>query len=228
MLLANKVVVVTGAAGPKGLGFATASQMAAEGARVVIIDLEAAEPAKAAALLGPQHLGLVASVADKVAVDRAFAHVLEVCGSIDVLANNAGLTQPRKTLDISQSDYDIVLDVNLRGTLLCSQAAIPAMQRQGGGSIICISSGAAQRGGGFVEGPHYCAAKAGVLGLVKAMARELAPSQVRVNAITPGLIGTDQQLRWITSTSTPGPTTDRQRSRGIDCADGQGKSILGL
>jgi NAD(P)-dependent dehydrogenase (short-subunit alcohol dehydrogenase family) len=191
MLLANKVALITGGAGLNGLGFATARLMAAHGARVVIMDLEAANPAAAAAQLGEQHLGVVASVTDKAQVERAVAQALERFGRIDILVNNAGITQPRKTVDISPADYDAVLDVSLRGTLLASQAVLPAMQRQRGGSIICISSVSAQRGGGILGGPHYSAAKAGVLGLARAIAREFAIEGIRVNCITPGLIGTD-------------------------------------
>jgi len=191
MLLRDKVAIITGGAGLNGLGFATARLMASQGARVVILDLEQAEPARAAARLGDDHLGLVASVTDKAAVDAAIAATMSRYGRLDILVNNAGVTQPRKTVDISASDYDVVLDVSLRGTLLCSQAVIPAMEKQGDGSIICISSVSAQRGGGILGGPHYSAAKAAVLGLARAMARELGPAGVRVNCITPGLIGTD-------------------------------------
>ena len=191
MLLKDKVAVITGGAGLNGLGFATARQMATQGAKVVILDLESAEPVEAAALLGEGHLGLAASVTNKAAVDLAIGQVIEKFGRVDILVNNAGITQPRKTVDISASDYDAVLDVSLRGTLICYQAVIPAMQRQGSGSIICISSVSAQRGGGILGGPHYSAAKAGVLGLARAMARELGTDGIRVNCITPGLIGTD-------------------------------------
>ena len=191
MLLDKKIALITGGAGLNGLGFATARQMAAHGARVVIVDLESADPAKAAALLGEGHLGVVASVTDKAEVERAVSQAIEKFGRIDILVNNAGITQPRKTVDITGADYDAVLDVSLRGTLLCSQAVIPAMQRQRSGSIICISSVSAQRGGGILGGPHYSAAKAGVLGLARAMARELGADGIRVNAIAPGLIGTD-------------------------------------
>jgi NAD(P)-dependent dehydrogenase (short-subunit alcohol dehydrogenase family) len=190
MLLKDKVAVITGGAGINGLGFATARLMAAQGARVALLDLARAEPA-AAASLGSQHLGLVADVTDKASCDAAIAAVLKALGRIDVLVNNAGITQPRKTVDITNADYDAVLDVSLRGTLLMSQAVIPAMQRQQSGSIVCISSVSAQRGGGILGGPHYSAAKAGVLGLARAMARELGPASIRVNCITPGLIETD-------------------------------------
>ena len=197
MLLKDKVAVITGGAGPNGLGFATAKLMAQHGARVAVLDLAGAEPAAAAAKLGDghlgAHLGLVADVTDKASCDAAIAAVLKTFGRIDVLVNNAGLTQPRKTVDITNADYDAVLDVSLRGTLLMSQAVIPQMQRQRGGSIVCISSVSAQRGGGILGGPHYSAAKAGVLGLARAMARELGSDSIRVNCITPGLIQTDIQ-----------------------------------
>ena len=191
MLLADRVALVTGGAGLNGLGFAAAKMLAAQGARVVITDLEGARPAEAAAQLGAQHLGLVVDVTRKADVDAAIARIVEQFGRIDVLVNNAGITQPRKTVDITASDYDAVLDVSLRGTLLCSQAVIPVMQKQRSGAIVCISSVSAQRGGGILGGPHYSAAKAGVLGLARAMARELGPDNVRVNCITPGLITTD-------------------------------------
>ncbi|RUT82388.1 SDR family oxidoreductase, partial [Mesorhizobium sp. USDA-HM6] len=112
-------------------------------------------------------------------------------GRVDVLCNNAGVTQPVKTLEIGPADWDRVLDVNLRGVLYLSQAFIPHMRDNGGGSIICMSSVSAQRGGGIFGGPHYSAAKAGVLGLAKAMAREFGPDGIRVNCLTPGLIQTD-------------------------------------
>jgi NAD(P)-dependent dehydrogenase (short-subunit alcohol dehydrogenase family) len=191
MLLANKIAVITGGAGPNGLGYATARQMAAQGAKVVILDLARAEPQAAAAKLGEGHLGLVADVTDKAACEAAAAEVLKAYGRIDILVNNAGITQPVKTLEITGADYDRILDVSLRGTLYMSQAVIPAMRAQQGGSIVCISSVSAQRGGGIFGGPHYSAAKAGVLGLARAMAREFGPDNIRVNCITPGLIETD-------------------------------------
>jgi NAD(P)-dependent dehydrogenase (short-subunit alcohol dehydrogenase family) len=191
MLLKERVAVVTGGAGVNGLGFATARMLAAHGARVVILDLASANPAGAAAELGPQHLGLIADVTNKEQCEAAARSALERYGRIDILFNNAGITQPRKTLEITASDYDAVLDVSLRGTLHMSQAVLPAMQKQRQGTIICTSSVSAQRGGGILGGPHYSAAKAGVLGLVRAMAREFGPDSIRVNSVTPGLIATD-------------------------------------
>ena len=191
MLLKDKVAVITGGAGLNGLGYATARQMAAQGANVAILDLARAEPATAAARLGEGHLGLVADVTDKASCEAAAAAVLQALGRIDILVNNAGITQPVKTLDITGADYDAVLDVSLRGMLYMSQAVIPAMRAQKSGSIINTSSVSAQRGGGILGGPHYSAAKAGMLGLGRAMAREFGIDGIRVNAVTPGLIATD-------------------------------------
>ena len=191
MLLKDKVAVITGGAGLNGLGFATARMMAAQGAKVVILDLEQANPQAAAAQLGPEHTGLVANVTDKASCEAAAAQIKAKYGRIDILVNNAGITQPAKFLDISGSDYDKIMDVSLRGTLYASQAVLPTMVAQNSGAIVCISSVSAQRGGGILGGPHYSAAKAGVLGLARAMAREYGGNNIRVNCVTPGLIATD-------------------------------------
>ncbi|MDO8905626.1 SDR family NAD(P)-dependent oxidoreductase [Hydrogenophaga sp.] len=191
MLLIDQVAIITGGAGVNGLGFATARLMAAQGAKVAILDLERADPVAAAAQLGAGHIGLIADVTDKASCEAAAAAVLKAFGRIDTLVNNAGITQPVKTLEITGADYDRILDVSLRGTLYMSQAVLPSMRMQKSGSIICISSVSAQRGGGILGGPHYSAAKAGVLGLARAMAREFGPESIRINCITPGLIGTD-------------------------------------
>ncbi|TBW09345.1 SDR family oxidoreductase [Azotobacter chroococcum] len=191
MLLEGKIAIITGAASQRGIGRAMARTFARHGARVVILDLDEKAARDAAEDLGSDHLGLAANVADAAQVTRAVEAVIQRYGRIDALVNNAGITQPLKTLEIRGSDYDKVLDVSLRGTLLMSQAVIPTMRAQKSGSIVCLSSVSAQRGGGIFGGPHYSAAKAGVLGLARAMARELGPDNVRVNSITPGLIHTD-------------------------------------
>lgn len=191
MLLKDKVAVITGGAGINGLGFATARMMGEQGARVAILDLAAADPQAAAARLGEGHMGVVANVTDKASCEAAAAAVQARYGRIDILVNNAGVTQPAKFLDITGADYDRILDVSLRGTLYASQAVLPAMLAQQSGAIVCISSVSAQRGGGILGGPHYSAAKAGVLGLARAMAREYGGSNIRVNCVTPGLIATD-------------------------------------
>jgi NAD(P)-dependent dehydrogenase (short-subunit alcohol dehydrogenase family) len=107
------------------------------------------------------------------------------------LINNAGITQPVRITGIQPRDYDAVLDVNLRGMLYLSQAFIPHMISRGRGSIASTSSVSALTGGGFFGGLHYSAAKAGMLGLTKDMARELAPKGIRVNAVAPGMVDTE-------------------------------------
>ncbi|MGA0539704.1 SDR family NAD(P)-dependent oxidoreductase [Neotabrizicola sp. VNH66] len=192
MLLADKTCIITGAASPRGIGMAAARLFAEQGARVVILDLDAQAAQAAAASLGEgRHIGLACNVTDKDACLAAVAHVLDTTGRIDVLVNNAGITQPVKLMDITPEGYQAVLDVNLRGTLYMSQAVVPQMRAQKSGSIICMSSVSAQRGGGIFGGPHYSAAKGGVMALAKAMARELGPDNIRVNSVTPGLIQTD-------------------------------------
>ena len=191
MLLAGKTAVISGAAGARGIGFATAKTFAAQGARVAILDLDGAGAAKAAAELGKDHLGLACNVTNKADCERAISEVVKTLGQIDVLINNAGITQPVKVWDIAPEDWDRVQDVNLRGVLYLSQAVMPHMRTRRAGSIACMSSVSAQRGGGILGGAHYSAAKAGVLGLAKAMARELGGDNIRVNCVTPGLIVTD-------------------------------------
>ena len=191
MLLTDKVCLITGAASLRGIGRATAKLFVSHGAKVVILDLDAGQAEEVARSLGEGHVGLACNVTDKAACQAAADEVVARFGRIDVLINNAGITQPLKFMDIEPGNYDAVLDVNLRGTLYMSQAVVPQMRKQQSGSIVCMSSVSAQRGGGIFGGPHYSAAKGGVLGLGKAMARELGPDTVRVNSITPGLIQTD-------------------------------------
>ena len=191
MLLAGKVAVISGAANPRGIGLATARLFASHGARVAILDLDEAGAQSAASGLGPEHRGFACNVVDPAACKEAARRALEAFGQVDILINNAGITQPVKTMDITPQDLERILGVNLNGILYLSQAFIPHMRERKQGSIACMSSVSAQRGGGVFGGPHYSAAKAGVLGLAKAMARELGPDGIRVNSVTPGLIQTD-------------------------------------
>src|SRR5208337_195278 len=115
-------------------------------------------------------------------------------------------TQPLKFMDISAQNWADVIDVNMKGTFFLSQAVVPHMRARRQGSIACTSSVSAQRGGGVFGGPHYSAAKAGMLGLAKAMARELGSDNIRVNCVTPGLIQTD---------ITGGKLTDEMKSEII-------------
>ncbi|WP_291296353.1 SDR family NAD(P)-dependent oxidoreductase [Elioraea sp.] len=191
MLLANKTAVISGAASLRGIGLATARLFAEHGARVAILDIDADGAKAAAAALGPQHLGLGCDVSDPASCTAAADAAIAGLGHVDILINNAGITQPLKIMDIRPDNWDRVIDVNLSGVLYLSQAFIPHMRSRKQGAIACMSSVSAQRGGGIFGGPHYSAAKAGVLGLAKAMARELGPDGIRVNCVTPGLIQTD-------------------------------------
>lgn len=191
-LLEDKVCIVTGAAGANGIGLRTAKLFYEHGASVVITDVNEQACGEVRGLFDEQRsLVLTANVVSKDDCDRVAREVMEKFGRIDVLVNNAGITQPVKFEEIQPDDYDRILDVNLRGMLYMSQSVTPLMKQQGAGSIINTSSVSAQRGGGIFGGPHYSAAKAGMLGLGKAMARELGAFGVRVNSVTPGLIATD-------------------------------------
>ena len=190
MLLQKKVCVITGGASARGLGRATARLMAEHGAQIVILDLDKDAANTAARDVAKGGYGLACDVTSLGACREAAETVLEYSGRIDVLVNNAGISQPLKLMDIAPRDYDAVLDVSLRGTLNMSQAVTPTMRSRRSGSIICIASISGQQGGGLFGGPHYCAAKAGVMGLARAMAKELGPDGIRVNSIAPSWIDT--------------------------------------
>ena len=206
MLLSGKTAIISGAAGPRGIGFAAARLFAEQGARIAIFDIDQRAAEAAAQGLGSDHLGLGCDVTDPAACKKAAAEAIDRFGNIDVLINNAGITQPVKFMEIDQVSWRRIIDVNLTGVLNLSQAVVPHMREHKSGSIACMSSVSAQRGGGIFGGPHYSAAKAGVLGLAKAMARELGPHNIRVNCVTPGLIQTD---------ITGGKLTDEMKSEII-------------
>jgi NAD(P)-dependent dehydrogenase (short-subunit alcohol dehydrogenase family) len=191
MLLEGKTAIITGAASARGIGKATAQLFAEHGARVALVDLAAADPEGAAAGLGPQHRGYACDVRDKTGCETTARQVIADFGQADILVNNAAISRSNRIMEIAPADYDEVMDVNLRGTLYMSQALIPHFRQRRCGVIVCLASVAALRGGGIFGGPHYAASKGGVLSLVKAMARELAPDGIRVNAIAPSAIETD-------------------------------------
>jgi len=196
MLLKGKVAAISGAASRRGIGLATARLFAEHGASVAILDLDGAAADDAAKSLPTEHawqrhIAVPCNVVERLSCEQASQTVLTEYGHADILINNAGITQPVKIMEIDAASWDRILDVNLRGVLNLSQAFIPHFRSRKAGAIACMSSVSAQRGGGIFGGPHYSAAKAGVLGLAKAMARELGPDGIRVNCVTPGLIQTD-------------------------------------
>ena len=191
MQLKDQVAIITGGASLRGIGWATAKRFAGEGARIVILDLDAAAAEQAARAIGLVHLGLACDVRDEAACQSAVQKVLETFGQVDILINNAGVSQSHRLMDSTQDDYDLVMDVSVRGAYNMSRAVVPAMRTRKSGAIVCMGSVAAQRGGGILGGPHYSAAKGAIQALAKAMARELAADGIRSNAIAPGMADTE-------------------------------------
>jgi NAD(P)-dependent dehydrogenase (short-subunit alcohol dehydrogenase family) len=134
MLLKDRVAIITGAASPRGIGKATARLFVQEGARVAIFDLDAAAASNAATSLGPGNIGLACDVRDPARCKAAVEEVIKHFGAIDILVNNAGVSQPDKLMDISQENFDLVIDVSLRGSLNMVQAVAPGMQSRRRGS----------------------------------------------------------------------------------------------
>ena len=188
-----KVAVVTGAA--RGIGLACVRRLLKNGFAVAMADLGSPTLDQSVSLLrteGYEVMPLAGDVGDFGLVQQQAASVLERYGRIDVMVNNAGISQAKGLLDISEGEWDRILTVNLKGVFNWCKAVAPAMLGQGGGRIINMSSISAVTGGSAeaVSKFSYCAAKAGVLGLTRGLAKELAPT-IMVNAICPGAIRTD-------------------------------------
>ncbi len=194
MRFKDRIAMVTGAASKRGIGRITALTLAREGADVVVgdMDLRGAEAVVAEIkALGRRSFAVKVDVSKQEDVSRFVQRVLDKFGRIDILVNNAGITQPIKVLDMTEADWDRIITTNLKGTFLCSKAVLPTMIKQGYGRIVNLSSVSAKRGGGVFGGAHYSAAKAGILGFAKALAREVAGYGITVNSVAPGLIATD-------------------------------------
>ena len=189
MRLKNKVSIITGAA--QGIGLATALKFAREGAIVVLCDLRQSSVDEAVASCtsaGGQAFGHVVDVTDRPSVDAMVAAVLARHGRIDVLVNNAGITQDARLQKMSLAQFDAVIDVNLRGVFHCAQAVAGTMVEQGSGVILNASSVVGIYGN--YGQTNYAATKAGVIGFTKTWSRELGPKGVRVNAVAPGFVET--------------------------------------
>ena len=196
--LAGRVALVTGAG--QGMGRAVAARLAAGGARVVVNDLrpEAAQrTAKALTDAGHDATPVGGDVSNPDEVREMFGAVADHYGALHVLVNNAGVLYPTAVEEMSVEEWDLVVAVNLRGTFLCSQAAIGPMREAGWGRIVNFSS-TAGKNVSTVGGAHYTAAKAGVLGFTRHLAKEVAGYGITVNAVCPGLIDTEMVRAVIT------------------------------
>lgn len=186
--LAGRCAVITGGAGD--IGRAMAAELSRSGARVALADVNRNGADRAAASLDSSNqdvIGVPCDVRDRDSIKRAFSEVEQRLGPIDVLVNNAGLQIMRSFWELEEAEWDEVLAVNLKGTMLCCQVAGAAMKERGYGRIINHSSLAGQQGG-LVMGAHYASSKAGIGVLTKILAGDLAPHGVTVNAIAPAAI----------------------------------------
>jgi 3-oxoacyl-[acyl-carrier protein] reductase len=189
--LKGKVALVTGAA--RGIGRAIAETLAQRGADIVVADknsdLAAATAQEIAAASGCHVISIAVDVADSASVKAMIDKALAEFNHVDILVNNAGLTRDNLIMRMDESDWDLVLSINLKGVFNCSKAIVRPMMKQRSGRIVNISSvsGLAGQAGQA----NYSASKAGVIGLTKALARELGSRQITVNAVAPGFIPTD-------------------------------------
>ena len=198
-VLAGKVAIVTGAGGDKGIGAAYAWTLAEAGAAVVVADVDASGAEIVSERLvarGFMAIPVPVDITEQTSVDALAAETISAFGGIDILVNNAALmaelSRAVSLVDYPMDEWQRVLDVNLTGALRCVRAVVPSMRERGGGKIINQSSG-----GAFAPGSAYAISKLALVGLTAALARQLGPDGINVNAIAPGLVETEAGLRII-------------------------------
>jgi NAD(P)-dependent dehydrogenase (short-subunit alcohol dehydrogenase family) len=195
--LAGKTALVTGAA--RGIGYAIAARLATDGARVAVLDLDTAVAKEAAERIGPSALALTADVTVAGEVEAAVRQVDAAFGRLDILVNNAGITGRSFPIwELSDEDWRRVIDVDLTSVFYCCRSAVRVMLEQGSGRIVNIASIAGKEGNPTLV--PYSAAKAGVIGLTKALAKEVCTRGILVHAVAPAVIGTEllQQMEQST------------------------------
>lgn len=185
-LLDGKVAVITGSA--RGIGKDIAVKFHSEGAKIVISDVNKELAEETAKELGENAIAIACNVTVKDEVKNLIKEAKEQLGSVDILINNAGITRDGLFIRMKEDDWDLVLDINLKGTFLASQAAAQVMMKQRSGKIINIASVVGLFGNAGQA--NYASSKGGIITLTKVMARELAPRNINVNAIAPGFIKT--------------------------------------
>ncbi|PIR58242.1 MAG: hypothetical protein COU70_01880 [Parcubacteria group bacterium CG10_big_fil_rev_8_21_14_0_10_35_15] len=190
--LKNKVALVTGAR--RGMGKADALILAKQGAKVAVTDIDLEECKQVVEEIkkaGGEAMAFKMNVSDKAEVDKVFDEVIKKWGRLDILVNNAGVFLPKMALDMTETDWDKTLDINLKGQFLCAQRAAKEMAKNKWGRIINIASIASGGVGvGVMAGSHYSASKGGIIGMSETMAIEWAPLGINVNVIAPGAIDT--------------------------------------
>jgi len=194
--LAGRVAAVTGAG--RGFGEQIAVDLAALGAAVCALDVDADAGARVAERIeaaGGRAVAACCDVSDFAAVQTAFAEAGSALGGVDVLVNNAGIVSFTDFLETTEAEFDRMFAVDYTGPFNCCKAVVPGMVERGFGRVVNVSSIAAKRGGGFLGRSLYSAAKAGLLGFTKALARELAPYGITVNAVAPGAMDTEMTRR---------------------------------
>ncbi|MFH1930223.1 MAG: SDR family oxidoreductase [Pseudomonadota bacterium] len=200
MKLKGKIAIVTGA--KSGIGLATAIRFANEGAKVVVADVkDAHQEVNEIAKRGAEALFVPVDVSNGSQVATLIEKTLAAFGRLDVLVNNAGIELAKKITDTTEAEWEHVMNVNLRGVFLCSKAAIPVMQRNGGGVIVNVASELGLVGGSEIAA--YSASKGGVVQLTKAMAIDHAGDGIRVNCVAPGPVSTPLLEAIIESSSSP-------------------------
>ena len=187
MDFADKTVVVTGSA--RGIGRVIAEQFARLNANVVISDLDEETVERAAGEIGGTAVGFKADVTKAADIDKLFEKTVERFGRVDIVVNNAGITRDSVMIRMAEKDWDMVLDINLKGAFLVTKAAARIMMKQRYGRIVNISSVVGLKGNAGQA--NYAASKAGLIGLTKSSAKELASRGVTVNAVAPGFIATE-------------------------------------